>query len=58
MLQLENPQDQAMEYTLHMHSVNIGDAEKRTFVTDWQTITVPPTVKLATDSQNPLKKYY
>jgi 2,3-bisphosphoglycerate-dependent phosphoglycerate mutase len=57
MLQLENPQDRAMEYALHIHSVNIGDAEK-TFITSWQTITVPPTVKLATDPQNPLKKYY
>ena len=58
MLQVENPQDQAMEYTLHVHSVNVGDAEKRTFGADWQTVTVPPTVKLATDPQNPLKKYY
>jgi hypothetical protein len=58
MVQLENPQDQAMEYALHVHSINIGDAEKRTLVADWQTITVPSTVKLATDPQNPLKKYY
>jgi 2,3-bisphosphoglycerate-dependent phosphoglycerate mutase len=58
MLQLENPQDHAMEYALHIHSVNIGDAEERAFVMDWKTITVPPTVKLATDPQNPLKKYY
>jgi 2,3-bisphosphoglycerate-dependent phosphoglycerate mutase len=58
MLQLENPQDQAMEYALHMHRVNIGEVEKRTHETEWQSIIVPPSVKLATDPQNPLKKYY
>jgi 2,3-bisphosphoglycerate-dependent phosphoglycerate mutase len=58
MLQLENPQDRAMEYALHIHSVNIGDVERRTFGVDWQATIVPPTVKLATDPQNPLKKYY
>jgi len=58
MLQIENPQDHALEYALHVHSVNIGDAEKRTFVVGWQTIIVPSTVKLATDPLNPLKKYY
>ena len=58
MLQLENPQDHAMEYALHIHSVTISDAEKRTFVSDWQAVTVPSTVKLATDPRNPLKKYY
>jgi 2,3-bisphosphoglycerate-dependent phosphoglycerate mutase len=58
MLQVENPQDHAMEYVLHIHSINIGNAEKRTIVADWQALTVPSTVKLATDSRNPLKKYY
>ena len=58
MLQLENPQDRAMDYALHIHTVNIDDAEKKTFAVDWQTIIVPATVKLATDPRNPLKKYY
>jgi len=58
MLQIENPQDHALEYALHIHSVDIGDAEKRTFVVDWQTVIVPSTVKLATDPKNPLKRYY
>jgi 2,3-bisphosphoglycerate-dependent phosphoglycerate mutase len=58
MLQLENPQDHAMEYALHIHSVNISDAEKQTSVADWQAVTVPSNVKLATDPRNPLKKYY
>ena len=58
MLQIENPQDHALEYALYVHSVNIGEAEKRTFVVGWQTIIVPSTVKLATDPLNPLKKYY
>ena len=58
MLQLENPQDQAMEYVLHIHSVEVDNVEEGRFEGDWQTILVPPTVKLATDPQNPLRKYY
>ena len=58
MLQLENPQDQAMEYALHVHRVKIDSAEESSLEAEWQNILVPPSVKLATDPQNPLKKYY
>ena len=58
MLQLENPQDQAMEYALHIHRVNVSDIEEHRSETDWHSIIVPSSVKLATDSRNPLKKYY
>ena len=58
MLQLENPQDQAMEYALHIHSVNINDFEEGKPNVDWHSIVVPPSVKLATDPRNPLKQYY
>jgi 2,3-bisphosphoglycerate-dependent phosphoglycerate mutase len=58
MLQLENPQDQAMEYALHIHRVNVSDVEEHRFEADWPSIIVPSSVKLATDPPNPLKKYY
>jgi 2,3-bisphosphoglycerate-dependent phosphoglycerate mutase len=58
MLQLENPQDQAMEYALQVHSVIVDGAEERRIEKDWQSVEVPSSVKLATDPRNPLKQYY
>jgi hypothetical protein len=58
MLQLENPQDQAMEYALHIHRVNVNDVEKRKLKADWSSVVVPSSVKLATDPRNLLKQYY
>jgi 2,3-bisphosphoglycerate-dependent phosphoglycerate mutase len=58
MLQLENPQDQAMEYALHIHHVKITHAEGKTQQENWQPVMVPPEAKLATDPRNPLRKYY
>jgi 2,3-bisphosphoglycerate-dependent phosphoglycerate mutase len=58
MLQIENPQDRAMAYALHVHNVNIENPRKRTAKTDWRGILVPRQVKLATDQRNPLKRYY
>ena len=52
MLKLENPQDQAMEYALHIHHIKIDEEE------EWHNIVVPSTVNLATDPRNPLKQYY
>lgn len=58
MLKLENPQDQAMEYALHMHRIKVNKIEKNSFEEDWKTVLVPKSVKLATDPRNPLRKYY
>ncbi|TRO53591.1 histidine phosphatase family protein [Candidatus Bathyarchaeota archaeon] len=58
MLRLENPQDQAMEYALHIHRVNVSDLEESRLEKDWYSVLVPSTVKFATDPRNPLKKYY
>jgi len=58
MLHLENPQDQAMEYALHIHRINVDDVEESRLKADWRSIIVPSSVKLATDPRNPLKKYY
>jgi hypothetical protein len=49
MLQLENPQDQAMEYALHIHRVNVDEVEERRLEKDWHSLAVPSSVKLATD---------
>ena len=58
MLQLENPQNQSMEYALHVHRVNVDENEEYRIEEDWQSVVVPSYVKLATDPQNPLKQYY
>ena len=58
MLQIENPQDRAMSYRLHVHSVNVKSHRKSIAKATWQGILVPRKVKLATDQRNPLKKYY
>jgi 2,3-bisphosphoglycerate-dependent phosphoglycerate mutase len=58
MLQLENPQDQAMEYALNIHRVNVDEVEERRLKADWHSVVVPSSVKLATDPRNPLKQYY
>jgi 2,3-bisphosphoglycerate-dependent phosphoglycerate mutase len=58
MLQLDNPQDHAMEYALHIHRVNVEDCEERILEKNWHSIIVPSSVSLATDPRNPLKKYY
>jgi len=58
MLQMENPQDRAMSYALHVHSVNVGNQRRSISKTDWQGILVPRQLKMATDQRNPLKRYY
>jgi 2,3-bisphosphoglycerate-dependent phosphoglycerate mutase len=58
MLQMENPQDRAMTYTLHVHSVNIESPGKSTIRANWRGVLVPRQVKLATDKRNPLERYY
>ena len=58
MLELENPQDQAMEYALHIHGINVNQVAEAKPETDWKSVIVPSFVKLATDPQNPLKPYY
>jgi 2,3-bisphosphoglycerate-dependent phosphoglycerate mutase len=58
MLQIENPQDRAMTYALHIHSVNVETFRNSTIKADWRGILVPRQVRLATDQRNPLKGYY
>ncbi len=58
MLRIENPQDQAMSYALHIHTIQLKNCQQTEHITDWSGLVVPSDVKLATDSRNPLKKYY
>ena len=58
MLKIENPQDKAMEYALHLHRVKVAEVEEGRYEKHWQSIVVPSFLKLATDSQNPLKQFY
>jgi 2,3-bisphosphoglycerate-dependent phosphoglycerate mutase len=58
MLQLENPQDQAMKYALEIHLSNVDETEEGKLETNWNSLEIPSSVKLATDPRNPLKQYY
>jgi 2,3-bisphosphoglycerate-dependent phosphoglycerate mutase len=58
MLQIENPQDRAMAYALHVHNVDVERFGNRSISADWRGILVPRQVRLATDECNPLKRYY
>jgi 2,3-bisphosphoglycerate-dependent phosphoglycerate mutase len=58
MLQLENPQDRAMDYALNIHRISVKGALESGVGADWEGVLVPQDVQLATDARNPLKKYY
>ena len=58
MLELENPQDQAMEYALHIHRIYVNQVKEGKPETGWYSVEVPSSVTMASDPQNPLKPYY
>ncbi len=58
MLRLENPQDRAIAYVLHVHSINVRKGAASPSEITMQNILVPRDVRLATDPRNPLKRYY
>jgi 2,3-bisphosphoglycerate-dependent phosphoglycerate mutase len=58
MLRIENPQDHAITYALHIHSIKLKGVAKRDSAVDWSGTIIPSNVKLATDPKNPLKEYY
>jgi len=58
MLQLENPQNQAMQYALQIHPIKVNHIEEGKPETGWNGVVVPSSVKLATDPKNPLRQYY
>ena len=58
MLQIENPQDSALEYALMVHEVRVGDPSPIKSKPVWRGVRVPDDVRLATDPRNPLLAYY
>ena len=58
MLQLENPQDQAMTYTLNCPQAHPKPPANPPMKDRWKGVHVPRAVKLATDPKNPLMQYY
>jgi 2,3-bisphosphoglycerate-dependent phosphoglycerate mutase len=58
MLLIENPQDKALEYALHIHEVRLQSSDAVNINADWEGMLMPKQVKLATDLRNPLKTYY
>jgi 2,3-bisphosphoglycerate-dependent phosphoglycerate mutase len=58
MLELENPQNRAMDYALQLHSIKVEGLGDSTIKADWKGMLVPRQVRLATDIRNPLKRYY
>ena len=58
MLQMENPQDRARAYALHVHDIEVESPRRSTVKPSWRGILVPRQVKLASDQRNPLKIYY
>jgi len=58
MLQFESPQDHAMIYDIRLRHLRVERLRGRLSIQNWKSVLVPRQVKLATDSLNPLKKYY
>jgi len=58
MLQIENPQNRAMAYALHVHDIKVESPRRSTVKPSWQGILIPRQVKLASDQRNPLQMYY
>ena len=58
MLQIENPQNEALKYALTFHEVRVGDPAPVKPEPIWRGVRVPDDVKLATDPRNPLLIYY
>jgi 2,3-bisphosphoglycerate-dependent phosphoglycerate mutase len=58
MLQLENPQDRAMIYTLNLPSTGPEAHPKKPVKADWRGVILPRRVFLASDTRNTLKRYY
>ncbi len=58
MCNLESPQNHALIYDLNLGSLGLPCPKHETSRVDWDGVKFSNHVKLATDPQNPLKKYY
>jgi 2,3-bisphosphoglycerate-dependent phosphoglycerate mutase len=58
MCTIESPQDRALIYELDLGDLGLIHLKQEGVTADWEGIIVPKKLRLATDSQNPLRKYY
>jgi len=58
MLQLETSHDYVMVDDFHQHDWRIETSREKAANLDWKGTVIPRKVRLATDTLNPLKKYY
>jgi len=58
MCTLESPQDRALIYELDLGDLSLIHPKQKGVKADWEGVIVPKQLRLATDSQNPLRKYY
>ena len=58
MCTLESPQDRALIYELDLGDLSLIHSKQKGVKADWEGVIVPKQLRLATDSQNPLRKYY
>jgi 2,3-bisphosphoglycerate-dependent phosphoglycerate mutase len=58
MCTIESPQDQALIYDLDLGNLSLIHPKQKRVKANWESIRVPKQLRLATDSQNPLRKYY
>lgn len=58
MCKLENPQDRASVCNIDLGNLSLVCPKQKAFKPDWKGVRISRRIKLATDSQNHLKKYY
>lgn len=58
MCKLESPQDRALVYDLDLGNSGLLYPKQKAFMAVWEGVLVSKQMKLATNLQNPLKKYY
>jgi len=58
MCTIETPQDRALIYNLYLGNSGLINQKQKGVKADWDGVIVPKQLRLATDSQNPLRKYY
>jgi broad specificity phosphatase PhoE len=58
MCKLENPQNRASVCDRDLGNWSVVCPKQKAFKADWKGVLISKRIKLATDDQNPLKKYY
>jgi phosphoserine phosphatase len=58
MCKLENPQDEALIYSVDLDTTNLSQKSSDRSHAKWCGMQIPKAIRLATDNRNSLKKYY